>query len=285
MNHSGNAIDSQPSAARSLGLLSFNIHAGTTTDRFHHYVTHGWRQVLPHVQRVGNLDAISELVEEYDMVALQESDSGSLRSGFINQSRYIASHAGLPFWYHQANRRLGNVTYSGNSFMGRYQPRKIEDHRMPGMVPGRGCLVLRFGRPPGITFAVVHLSLGKRARVHQLEYLARLLADEPHLVVMGDFNTEAVSREMQVFRRALGLRAPTRGLASYPAWQPQRAIDHILVSGSLETRDARAIDVPMSDHCPVALVLDLPEDVLLEPAQRMAAAGRAGPRLVMGESG
>ena len=85
-------------SGQKLRFLTFNIQAGTSTARYHHYVTHSWRQVLPHAKRVENLDAIAELVAPYDMVALQEVDSGSLRSGFINQSRYLANHAGMPFW-------------------------------------------------------------------------------------------------------------------------------------------------------------------------------------------
>ncbi len=179
-----------PAAPGSLRLLSFNIHAGTSTDRFHHYFTHGWRQVLPHNQRVENLDAIAELVAGYDLVALQEADSGSLRSGFINQSRYIAAHAGMPHWYHQANRKLGNMTSTGNCYIGRFEPRDVEDFRLPGVVPGRGCMLLRFGGMQGLTIAVVHLSLGRRAQDRQLVYLARQLAEEPGLIVMGDFNAE-----------------------------------------------------------------------------------------------
>ena len=90
-------------------LLTFNIQAGTSTARYHHYVTHSWRQVLPHTQRVENLDAIAAFASSFDMVALQEVDSGSLRSGYINQSRYLANHAGMPFWCHQSNRRVGKV--------------------------------------------------------------------------------------------------------------------------------------------------------------------------------
>jgi endonuclease/exonuclease/phosphatase family metal-dependent hydrolase len=252
-----------PHEHRSLELLSFNIHAGTTTDQFHHYVLHGWRQVFPHTQRVENLDAIAEVVAAFDMVALQEVDSGSLRSGFINQSRYIATHAGMPHWYHQANRKIGNMTFTGNSFIGRFESRNLEDLRLPGIVPGRGCLLLRFGTPPGLAVAVVHLSLGKRARKRQLAYLAWQLAEEPWLIVMGDFNAEVTSPEIVEFCDLLDLRAPTGGIASYPSWQPQRSIDHILVSKALNTRDIRVIEVPVSDHCPVALSLDLPADLEL----------------------
>ncbi|NND44741.1 MAG: EEP domain-containing protein [Xanthomonadales bacterium] len=238
--------------------MSFNIHAGTTTDRYHHYLTHGWRQVLPHHQRTTNLDGIAELVSDFDLVALQEVDSGSLRSGFINQASYIASHAGLPHWYHQANRKVGNMSLSGNSFMGRLAPNEIEEHRLPGAIPGRGFLLLRFGGGGELTVAIVHLALGRRARTQQLEYIADELSEEQRLLVMGDFNTGATSPEMHAFCRSLSLAAPTAGLPSYPAWQPQRAIDHILVSESLSVHDARALDAPMSDHCPVAVTLDAP---------------------------
>lgn len=262
-----------PAERLSLDLLSFNIHAGTTTDRFHHYVLHGWRQVLPHSQRVSNLHAIAEIAEGYDMVALQEADSGSLRSGFINQSGYIATHAGMPHWCFQSNRKLGNMSLTGNGYIGRFEPWVVEDHRMPGRLPGRGSLVLRFGETSALVIAVVHLSLGRKARERQLSYLATHLADSSNVVVMGDFNAGPDSPEIMRFCAALGLDAPTRGLASYPSWQPQRAIDHILVSEGLGTSNVRLIDAPMSDHCPVALTLDLPPELV------HAAGLVAGPRV------
>jgi endonuclease/exonuclease/phosphatase family metal-dependent hydrolase len=259
----------------SLRLLSFNIHAGTSTDRFHHYLTQSWRQILPHTQRAENLDSIAGLVADYDMVALQEADAGSLRSGFINQSRYIATHAGMPYWYHQANRKLGSMTFTSNGFLARFMPQSVEDHRLPGAIPGRGALLLRFGESGTLAMVVVHLALGRRARSQQLEYLAAHLASERHLVVMGDFNTEASSREILRFCDQLGLSAPTDGLPSYPSWQPQRAIDHILVSEGLVTQDVCVVDVPMSDHCPVALKVSVPEGVGLGKAPPAWADGLA----------
>jgi len=241
-----------------LRLLSFNIHAGTSTDRFHHYVTQSWRQILPHSQRTANLDSIAGLVSDYDIVALQEADAGSLRSGFINQSRYIAGHSGMPYWFHQANRKLGSMTFTSNGFLSRFVPEAVEEHRLPGAIPGRGALVMRFGRERQWVIAVVHLALGRRARKQQLSYLARHLEGEERLVVMGDFNTEASSSGVRAFCEALDLDAPTAGLPSYPSWQPQRAIDHILVSRGIETSEPCVVDVPMSDHCPVALNIRLP---------------------------
>jgi endonuclease/exonuclease/phosphatase family metal-dependent hydrolase len=272
--------DSANHSRRKLRLLSFNIQAGTSTARYHHYVTHSWRQVLPHSQRVENLDAIADLVAPFDMIALQEVDSGSLRSGYINQSRYLATHAGMPFWCHQSNRRVGKVAYAGNGFLSRFEPDAVEEHRLPGVIPGRGTLLVRFGGGyGGLDIAVVHLALGKRARQQQLRFLSRELDSGRNLVVMGDFNTRVDAEPVREFCDILALQAPTRGLATYPSWQPQRAIDHILVSSTLAAEGARVIDVTYSDHCPVALEIDIPGELDLVEARRPTLSVEARPGL------
>lgn len=254
---------------RRLRLISFNIQTGTPTDSYRKYFTESWRQLLPSSQRVDNLDAISGLVSEYDMVALQEVDSGSLRSGFINQSRYIATHSSHPFWFHQSNRKVGNMAYPGIGFIARHNPEAIVEHRLPGALPGRGALVLEFGGEEGLTVAVVHLALGPNARRQQLRYLAQHLAGRRALIVMGDLNARADSRHVRDFRDALDLAAPTAELNSYPAWKPRRPLDHILVSRNIRSIDAQALQVAYSDHLPVAVTVELP------PGMMPAGAGEA----------
>ena len=268
---------SEPSTPRSIRLLTFNIQAGTSTARYHHYVTHSWRQVLPHSQRVENLDAIADLAAPFDMVGLQEADSGSLRSGFINQSKYLATHAGMPFWCHQSNRKVGTVAYAGNGFLSRFRPEAVEEHRLPGIIPGRGTLLVRFGSGAGgLDIAVVHLALGKRARTQQLRFLSRELDSSRHLVVMGDFNTAADAPSVRDFCETMALTTPTLGLPSYPSWQPQRSIDHILVSRSLEVGAPETYDVAFSDHCPVALEIRVPDGLELQEAMRPVLAVESG---------
>jgi len=233
--------------------------------------------VLPHAKRVENLDAIAELVSPYDMVALQEVDSGSLRSGYINQSRYLANHAGMPFWCHQSNRKVGTVAYAGNGFLSRYEPDAVEEHRLPGVIPGRGTLLVRYGSGyNGLDIAVVHLALGKRARAQQLRFLARELDSSRHLVVLGDFNTQVDTPHLLELRETLALQAPTRGMPTYPSWQPQRAIDHVLVSKTLQVGEAEVLNVTFSDHCPVALEISLPEDLQLQEATRPVISVQSG---------
>jgi len=270
-------IESAGRSRRKIRLLSFNIQAGTSTARYHHYVTHSWRQVLPHTQRVTNLDAIAGMLAPFDMVALQEVDSGSLRSGFINQSRYLATQSGMPFWCHQSNRKVGTVAYAGNGFLSRFQPDAVEEHRLPGVIPGRGTLLVRYGEGfSGLDIAIVHLALGKRARLQQLRFLARELDSGRNLIVMGDFNTQADAGPVNEFLETLALRAPTRGLPTYPSWQPQRAIDHILVSEKLRVGEAEVLGVTYSDHCPVAVEIELPAGLELVEPQRPVLSVEVG---------
>nr|WP_206212293.1 endonuclease/exonuclease/phosphatase family protein [Wenzhouxiangella sp. XN79A] len=246
-------------------LVSFNIQAGTSTANYREYVTRSWRQVLPNNQRVANLDAIAELVADYDIVGLQEVDCGSLRSGFVNQAKYIASHAGFPWWTHQANRKVGVIAHAGNGVLSRYVPNKVDPHRLPGAIPGRGALVLKYGTGVGALWLVVlHLALGRRARRQQLRYVAHLVDRHPHVVVMGDLNTGPDSREVTEFCQRAGLVVPRSDLPTFPSWHPQRAIDHILVSPKLEVASMGVLDTTLSDHLPLVMELALPASVSLD---------------------
>ena len=147
-----------------------------------------------------NLDAIARCLHEYDIVGLQEADAGSLRSGFLNQTGYLALHAGFKFWHHQSNRRVGRFAHVGNSVLSRHTPDAMEEHRLPGAIPGRGVLLTRYPLECGyLVVAVAHLALGRRARDQQLDFIHELLTDEPHVVVMGDFNAGPNSPEIQRF--------------------------------------------------------------------------------------
>ena len=82
--------ESAPAAARRLRVLSANIQAGSSTRRYSDYVTRSWSHALPAGNKRGSLDAIAQLAGQHDIVGLQEADPGSLRSGFLNQTRYLA---------------------------------------------------------------------------------------------------------------------------------------------------------------------------------------------------
>ncbi len=247
-----------------LRLLSFNIQAGAHFERYHHYVTRPWRHVLPHGARKRNLKKLTGLLAGYDIVALQEADAGSLRSGFVNQIEYLAEEAGFGWFSSQSNRRIGNLANTCNALLMRHEPSEVRDYALPGTLPGRGALWARFGEGEhALLVVVVHLSLGLRARQRQIDFVRSIIDGHRHVVVMGDFNCPSTAPEMLALYDQTPLAPPDASPATFPSWAPVRGIDHILLSDSLQSLRCEAPSIGLSDHLPVALTARLPQDCRL----------------------
>ena len=248
---------------RRLRLLSANIQAGSSTRGYHDYVARSWSHVLPAGNKRGALDTIAELAGRHDIVGLQEADHGSLRSGFTNQTHYLAERAGFAYWSHQPNRSVAGVASSANGLLSKLEPRLVEDHPLPGRVKGRGVLTATFGDGrTALTVAVAHLSLGSQSRRSQIDFIADILAGLPHAVLMGDFNCDPEQPEMQQLYRKTRLQPPDRCVPTFPSWRPQRAIDHMLVTPALPVTTMRALPAAQSDHLALSVELDVPEAAL-----------------------
>lgn len=240
-----------------LRLLSFNIQVGISTERYHHYLTRGWQHLLPHQGRAGNLQRIGDLLGDYDIVALQEADGGSVRSGFVNQVEHLARMGAFPYWYQQLNRNLGRFAQHSNGLLSRLRPTLLEDHPLPGPA-GRGAILLRIGEgDDAIAVVMMHLALGARTRTRQLAYIRELIGGYRHQILMGDMNTHAIDLLEHSPLRDLGLLAP-QVEATFPSWRPQRCLDHILLSPGLELERFQVLAQPISDHLPVAVEIRLP---------------------------
>ncbi len=198
------------------------------------------------------------------MVGLQEADFGSLRSGFMNQTQYLAETAGFPYWTHQPNRRMAKVAASSNGLLARLKPSEIIDYPLPGRIRGRGALWARFGEgSDSLIVVIAHLSLGPVARAAQLGFITELLEGHPNAVLMGDLNTPIESPELSNLFARTALVTPDAPPPTFPSWAPKRAIDHILVSDSLKVDELRTLPHLVSDHLPIAATLTLPEGLVL----------------------
>ena len=260
----GDFLDDPMAGRHRLRLLSYNIQVGITSSSPYHYFTNIWKHILPASCRFSNLNRIAELVQGYDIVALQELDAGSHRTRQINMTEYLANAGEFSFWYHQLNRDMGKVAQHGNGFLSRFRPDEVEEHSLPGMIPGRGALLLKFGQEPNVlAVMLIHLALGRRARQMQLEYVSRLLAPYRYAVLMGDMNCEPDSPEMRALFAQTTLREPECELKTFPSWKPAKNIDHILVSEGLEISHCHVLSQAYSDHLPVAMELLLPTELKL----------------------
>jgi len=256
--------DPVPLAARqTLSLLSFNIQTGVDTRDFHEYVTKSWKHILPLRERIANLNRIAELIQNYDLVGLQEVDSGSLRTGFLDQTEYLAHRARFPYWYRQVNRSFGKIAQHSNGVLSRVRPLTVDEHRLPGL-RGRGAMLVELPtNGESLLICIMHLALGKRARRLQMGYISELVREYSHLVVMGDFNCGSDSRELRSLVDNTHLRLPVEDQHTFPSWRPKRKFDHILISESLQLKHTRVLEQTHSDHLPICVEIGLPAGVSL----------------------
>lgn len=250
---------------RTLRILSYNLQVGIKTSGASQYITGSWKHLIPHKQRLSNLDNTLHFLKQYDIVGLQETDAGSLRSNYINLTEYLAKHAEFPHWYHQVNRNFGHVAKHSNGLLTRIKPYQVENIRLPGLIPGRQAIVAKYGNEKEtLAVFVLHLALSKRARIRQLEVISEQVNQYEHAIVMGDLNCKTDSKEMQSLFSQTKLHEPVEELHTYPSWRPQHHIDHVLVTSELEVIEAKALQHACSDHLPIMMEVKLPESFEIE---------------------
>ncbi len=257
-------ISGDPQVNSTLRLLSYNIQVGITATRYRDYIFHSWKHFLPYRNRMNNLKRIARMIKDFDVVGLQELDSGSLRSGFINHAEYLAKMAEFPHWYDKTNRTLWKVARHSIGLLSKYAPIRISRHNLPARVPGRSALMVQYGNQEDpLVLVLAHLSLSRKARIVQMEYVSELVRKYNHVVLMGDLNCGCDSSELSTFLKDADLRMPYSDLLTYPSWKPRKHIDHILVSPSIEIKSVQVLNCMISDHLPIAMEISLPENVFL----------------------
>lgn len=235
-------------------LVVYNIRYATGTGPAFHLPLPG-AGYLRSSKRV--LEDIAQFIrrQDPDLVGLIEVDTGSVRSGLVNQAEYIAKHLGHYTAYEckyglaSINNQLPIVRKQANAILA--APR-VTGERFHYFPTGIKRLIIEMELDDVCVF-LVHLSLKYRHRQDQLRHLHDLIlqARKP-VVVAGDFNTFTGKDELFLFMRATGLRsANDAGLASFPARVPQFELDFVLVSREIEVTDFRIPDVRYSDHRPI----------------------------------
>lgn len=249
------------SAERSatLRLLSYNIHVGTRPEHYGHYLTRAWRHALPGAGMHETLDAMAELMRDYDFVAIQEADAGSLRTRFVNQLEYLAARAGFAHAGHVVTRDLRPIARHALGFLSRLPPLRRHDHVLPGRIPGRRALSVQLGpEAGGLNLLIAHLSLGAADRHRQLDYLAQLVSHAAPTVLLGDLNCEARSlREHGALARE-GFWIPHATAATFPSWKPRRGLDHILTTPQVAVQRLSPLPHRYSDHLALGAEVSIP---------------------------
>jgi endonuclease/exonuclease/phosphatase family metal-dependent hydrolase len=256
-----------------LRLVVYNIRYATGTGPTFHLPVPG-AGYLRSSRRV--LDGITSFVraENPDIVGLIEVDTGSIRSGMLNQAEHIANALGHYTTYEckygaaSINNMMPIVRKQANAFLA---APGVTGERFHYFDTGIKRLIIELELDDVCIF-LVHLSLKYRQRQYQLRYLHDLIAKSTKpVIIAGDFNTFWGTHEIYLFMRAAGLRsANTRGLPSFPSRTPRIELDFVLVSEAVEVTEFRIPDVRFSDHRP--LVCDFRVDAEIAARTRRSAA-------------
>jgi len=234
-----------------LRVLSYNIHHGRGSDG-----------------RI-DLERIAGVIRaaDPDLVALQEVDDRTTRSGGIDQRSEIGRLTGLHAVFGKA------MDYAGGGYgvavLSRWPIESSATHALPFTEPHepRCALEVCVALPDGsgtIRFFGTHLdhTADPADRIRQAQAIADLVArgSEEPVVLAGDLNDLPGSETLAVFGEpwldaTAGDPAPT-----WPADAPRKKIDYVLAAPadrwrfvSAEVIDERAA----SDHRPLLVVLEL----------------------------
>lgn len=244
---------SAENAARSLRVLTYNVHSCRGTDRK--------LDIARIAAVIGSCNA--------DIIALQELDVGRRRTGGFDQAHEIASLLEMQAHFHPA-MHVEEEKY-GDAILTALPSTLIKADALPSIGEPRGALWLEIivdGRP--VHVFNTHLGLRRRERLIQIEallgpeWLGNSRCRDLPRVLMGDFNAVPSSRAYKTI--AANMRdadQPTSGrrLPTFPSRFPLLRLDHIFISKELSSVDVAVQKTPLSklasDHLPLTASLTL----------------------------
>ncbi len=247
---------------KNLRLLLYNIRYAAGTGSAFHFPVPGAGYLKSNMKNLGRItDFIKS--KDADIVGLVEVDTGSIRTGRVNQAQQIADALGHYSIYEckyaedSLPQYLPIVRKQGNAFLA--APR-VHGERFHYFDAGIKRLIIEL-ELESVAIFLVHLSIKYRHRQYQLRSLHEMIKDcQKPVIVAGDFNTFWGEHEMYLFMEAAGLTSANESnLPSYPSRAPRQQLDFILYTSGITVNHFEIPQVPFSDHLP--LICDFHVDV------------------------
>lgn len=228
-----------------LRVMTYNIHHGEGMD--------------------GELDLerIAAVIRraEPDLVALQEVDRGTARTGGVDQAAELARMTGMQYVYGPA------MPYDGGEYglaiLSRPSVLESTVHRLPHSEGHEPRIALEVTVPfdsEVLSFVCVHYQHDSPEDRRQQAMAVASIEREPSdlVIIAGDFNARVDEPPVMIssvfMENALGQDPPP----TWPADAPTEAIDHVLIGrlGRMEVMRAEIIDERVaSDHLPLLVTV------------------------------
>lgn len=196
-----------------------------------------------------------------DVVALQEVDRKTRRSGGVDQLEKLSELTGMKGSFGKAKNHSGGEF--GNAILSRYPIETVLNVSLPtglGREP-RSVLIARIAvpRPEGKPVAFLMLSThfdflpGSRVRIASVAKIRDVMKEYQGIpcVLAGDMNARPGSDTITELRRDWSRVRGAEALPTYPAKRPSREIDHLLCRPAARWSALEVVvlgDAEASDH-------------------------------------
>lgn len=241
-----------PSKKRTVKLLCYNIHHAAP----------------PSKNNVIDLDAIAKVINdsEADLVALQEVDVFTGRSGPYNQAEELGKRTGMSPYFFKA------IDYDGGEYgiaiLSRLPVLQTNRYPLPRMegTGGEprvlGTAMIQLSAKEKILLACTHLDARRDSlnRLLQIKAITGLLKDaEVPILIAGDFNAAPGSEVINILDEHFTRTCDPCDFTS-PVDNPRRTIDFIAFSPAKDFKVKKHLVIPeryASDHLPVFAELEI----------------------------
>jgi endonuclease/exonuclease/phosphatase family metal-dependent hydrolase len=239
----------EPIEPAELTVLSYNIHHGEGTDG------------------VFDLERIAQVIldSRADLVALQEVDVNTGRSGGVDQASELARLTGMQAYFGEA------IAFDGGSYgdavLSRLPVRTHQNWKLPAEPNHEErvavSIVVELPNGTPLRFIGTHLdhTSNPSDRVAQAQsLLSQAFPPDkkmPSTLLLGDMNAQPDSEPMRILLEVFASAAPD-GIPSFPSDVPVKAIDWVLYAPRerWQVLDIRVLDEALaSDHAPLRAVL------------------------------
>lgn len=227
-----------------LELLTYNIHHGVGIDG-----------------RL-NLDRIARVIDKSDaeIIGLNEVDMGRRRSGFKNQTAYLAEKLNMNYAYGPGKN--GFPGSYGNAVLTKYPIISTENIALPhsnrDTKESRSLLKteIEISENRSIYILLTHLSLDRNEREEQFRWINNYIKNlKTPCILMGDFNAGLLELKNYLDEDKRSLRPLLSGVKTYPASNPISGIDLYFSDNRIQSIEGYTIKTNASDHLPVYLKL------------------------------
>lgn len=235
-----------PATKKKLTLMTYNIHHGAPRDH-----------------DVINLNNIASVIRKSgaEVVALQEVDVNTERSGNVDQAKELAELLEMHYFFSKSIDYKGGDY--GNMILSKYPLTNKRRFQLPMPVPGekRSIALATVTLPDGTTFdfGSTHFDL-QDSRKEQAKFLNELSQElNKPLFIGGDFNATPDSEEMIELKKEFNFSCKGPCPFSIPERNPNKAIDFVVYNKHAAKKfdfvsSSALIGEYASDHLPVVSV-------------------------------